>query len=70
MTQQIFAGEEFDPGSLKILVVRPKWNVEQTWNAATSYAFAFLCNSTVLHVLSAAWQRFSSGQSTHFGLRA
>src|SRR5580658_4856876 len=35
-----------------------------------AYAFAFLCISTVLQVLSAAWQRFSRGQSTHLGLRA
>ena len=34
------------------------------------HAFAFLCISTVLQVLSAAWQRFSRGQSTHLGLRA
>ena len=31
---------------------------------------AFLWISTVLQVLSAAWQMFSSGQSTHFGRRA
>ncbi len=34
------------------------------------YALAFLCMSTVVHVLSPAWQRFSSGQSAHLGLRA
>src|SRR6266446_7169353 len=34
------------------------------------HAFALLCSSTVLQVLSAAWQIFSSRQSTHLGLRA
>src|SRR5580700_5516291 len=35
-----------------------------------SYAFAPLCTSTVLHVLSSAWHNGSIGQSTHFGFRA
>src|SRR5690349_6909095 len=38
-------------------------------DAIGSY-LAFLWISTVLHVLSAAWQIFSSGHSAHFGLRA
>src|SRR5579862_1217362 len=37
---------------------------------AQPQAFAALCISTVLQVLSAAWQISSSRQSTHFGLRA
>src|ERR1700730_17885356 len=35
-----------------------------------AYGFAFLWISTVLQLLSAAWQIFSSRQSTHLGLRA
>ena len=46
------------------------WTLKPTAQLTGRYGFALLCISTVLHVLSAAWQIFSSGHSAHFGLRA
>ena len=39
----------------------------ERFSACGNHNCAFLCISTVLHVLSPAWQIFSSGHSTHFG---
>ena len=50
-----------DPSTAHLLWLRQRKHSAQDDRAATRHAFAFLCISTVLQVLSAAWQIFSSG---------